>query len=330
MARRNSGQQILEERSLRETSRSLLADEKGVGSIVADRLKEVLRQRLSETLSSAPRAFRREVDAAVEALDLEATKDLTLRALIQKLAPKSLEDGGKGQQKGKELLERLPDDLTVGALLYLDVPLGKNPLFASLAARSRQHRLLQMTALGNDPRRMRELLALIEKDRSSVWAILQRWRDEQVVGQAAISDVAATLELADATGGNLELLPSLRQRGVQSVEQLAGYTAAKWLAILHEDGIEPPMDSGGQQLSLQDYAQRLTAAVGRAAPTAVFIHRLTERGKPLENDLRTVAAFLSPRPEANSRVARSRGSIGRPSSRTTGTRSKPPPRAWAS
>lgn len=163
------------------------------------------------------------------------------------------------------------EEIEVKNILYLDVPLKDNPLFAKDIARAKSFEYAKIIGLkGDKPQKLADReIDIINVDEEKLDGLVK----DNILTKKQKDDLLLTTRLSLLTGENFELLAHITKDRMPAHSDLVAMDEADWLKIIK--GKKIPLPDGED--SPETYARNLNETIEKSFPTEYFLGRTIKR-----------------------------------------------------
>jgi peptidoglycan hydrolase-like protein with peptidoglycan-binding domain len=273
-------------------------------SYVNDALNASLRGKLAAAFADAGQPDVAGAIAGLDAIDIAAVKDLTVRAFVANHVMARSQEDTDITLALQAQLPNLSDQTTIGSLLRLDRATRDHPLFQNEVRKAEVASILGTSPLVAAKQLQGPFISLYaahDGSNEEFWDKLRQTPTFQAPG--LIEDIQYTLQLGLLTLNNVPLVGALRARPeLKSPRDLVGWDADAWRRLLQAPlngrpvAIPDVVPGSSPDEKTANYIGGMMALVRAAFPTAAFALKVAA---PLNLDLNLVNTVLSRAPQVD-------------------------------
>jgi Tc toxin complex TcA C-terminal TcB-binding domain/Neuraminidase-like domain/Salmonella virulence plasmid 28.1kDa A protein/Putative peptidoglycan binding domain len=250
---------------------------KTVVSFILSKLNEQFHAEIIKTIGTVSNSLAKEIQTVVYKLDYEQFKDSEVSAVIIENVLAELK---KNSKKEKDLAKEISEIKThitntftkikVRDLLYLNVPLQQNPIFANDIQTAKIHEYSKLVNLNTE-----SITKLLEKklfsDSIVDEMILSDSVKEGIIDDKQKKDLLLTISLGNLTGDNLSLIKAVKTHDMKSIADIASWDLSNWQQLITDENI--PLHPNE---TAESYAKNIFFNIQMTFPSQNLLSRITD------------------------------------------------------
>ena len=179
------------------------------------------------------------------------------------------------KKEAEKLLKKIstiqPDKLDV--LLQKEIPLKEHPAFQKEILVAKNEKIFSLAEV-NLTGKPGLKIDLEEADDQA----LQQLEAKGIINGKQKSNLKLYGELSRLTGSNFTLIESLKEKNVQSLEELIPLEKTDWLELIRKKTVEIP-----EELTPDEYAERMISTIEEVFPTQKLFFKIKDAGQKFIN-----------------------------------------------